>query len=526
MKHFKLLIMSMCFMLCLTNKNYTYYFYDNNQDWTGTYHEYPKYTEVITAVEVYAADGFPRQSKTPHTLQDLEAKAGFQGSSGECVVSFSIPGARYVSNSNMKGAIPQGGSALFWVKWKTPDEATTVTVNVTCSSGATIVCSGGQSASITCKIYDMRDYLEEPPDTNFNDEDEGYSSGAPLDRLDDNNYRKWKTYAYYWCPDWHYVCTRSGSDATGYPEDYGDDPHGKDDVTCMMHECPEDAENHVCPTGDCTLQRQDWGEGVWIEFETGCLLELVSQKLQAASNTPFVEGTSRDFTYYYPDATAAFQEMIAELGSDFRIEEYAEWLKAHRNTFVTSTPQQVRSGYGLLYPCNFATSWEIVTVPADFESLISSQPPDNTVSVSTYNTNWYNQNKYNSPYCDYNYTYPQGLIFYYPEFGYDDYADIWSWEDWIDNNADPTSSAYGSDKSHVSQNFNPKNYYSHFGTITNQERVHYIPIYWPDGDYEVLCECTQAYCPGGHLFISVSDKVEITGSLWDDLHIRQTNKIK
>ena len=45
--------------------------------------------EVITAVEVYAPEGFPRQNYRPHERKDDDAKAGAVNKTGECRVSFS-----------------------------------------------------------------------------------------------------------------------------------------------------------------------------------------------------------------------------------------------------------------------------------------------------------------------------------------------------------------------------------------------------------------------------------------------------
>ncbi len=435
------------------SKCYAYYFYDNNANWTGSYHEYNDDVEVITAVEVFATDGFPRQNKRPHERKDDAAKSGAVNKTGECKVTFS--GA--CGTKTQQGAIAKGESRLFWVKWRTPKIDTlftenTVTINVNVPTGAYIIMDGSQvtSATITCKIYNP--WYDIPPDTNYDDEDEGYITSCPIDRMPDQLEQTWYTYTYKWVEDWHYVCTRSGNDESGYPEDYGNDPHGKDDVTCMMHECP-DSDDHECPTGDCSLDKQDWGEVVWEKWEYKAILQLTSQKLQLADNTPFPEHYPQDFDYD-------------------RIET-------------------VRSGYGLWYRFNCSSMW--------------SQTGNGNPEAIQYNETDY-------------FTHPQVTMYYYPEFSYDTYADRGINMD-VDNES--YTPHQGMLNFHTMANDTPPNPYSHFN-----EMCHYIPIWYPDGEYEVLAEVSSCFCAGGELTLSGSQHVIIEGSLWDDLHIRQKNKLK
>ncbi|MBR1453081.1 MAG: hypothetical protein IJ593_00320 [Lachnospiraceae bacterium] len=431
---------------------FAYYFYDNNADWTGSYHEYNDDVEVITAVEVYATEGFPRQNKRPHERKDDEAKAAAVNKTGECKVTFS--GA--CGSQTQQGAIAKGDSRIFWVKWKTPkidendNNEYTYTINVRVPIGAYIMIDGGQvtNATITCKVY--RPKYPNPPDTNYDDEDGGYITSCPTGRMPDQLTKSFYTYTYKWVEDWHHVCTRSGNDVDGYPEDY-DDPTAKNDVTCMMHVCPDDPD-HECPTGDCTLDKQDWGEVVWEKWEHQVILQLTSQKLQLADNTPFPEGYPQDFDY---DRT-----------------------------------ETVRSGYGLWYRFNCSS----VYIP------IHGNPEAIQYDIGDY------------------FTHPQVTMYYYPEFSYDTYADRGKNTD-VDN--DPKTVHYGKPEWHTMENDTPENPYSHFN-----ERCHYVPIWYPDGEYEVLAEVSSCFSPGGELTLSGSQYVIIKGSLWDDLHIRQTNKLK
>ena len=434
------------------NITYSYYFYDNNANWTGNYHEYNDDVEVITAVEVYAPEGFPRQNKRPHERKDDAAKAGAVNKTGECRVSFS--GA--CGNKTQQGAIAKGEKRLFWVKWKTPKINTlfderTVTINVSVSSGGYILINGEQktSATITCKIYNPK--YNVPPDTNYDDyRDEGdIETSAPVGRMPDVLEKQFYTYTYKWVEDWHYVCTRSGNDESGYPEEYSENYSEEiEDITCDAHRCPANAENHECPTGDCRVAAQDWGEVIWERWDHSVALQLTSHKLQLADNTPFPDGYPQDYDYD-------------------RIET-------------------IRSGYGVWYRVNC--------------SSIYSFPP-NPLAIQ------YDYNDY--------FTHSQVTMYYYPEFDYDTYADRGENKD-VDN--DPSNVHYGLPNFHTMENDIPKNPYSHFNN-----NVHYIPIYFPDGAYEVLAEVSSCFCPAGELTLSTSQYMEVVGSIWDDLHIKQGN---
>ena len=444
----KLYILIFFIVLLNFKINYAHYFFDNNSNWTGDYHEYNDNIEVITAVEVFAPEGFPRQNRRPHERKDDEAKAGAVNKTGECKVNFS--GA--CGSKTQQGAIAKGESRLFWVKWKTPKINTlfterTVTINVSVPSGAFIIMNGEQktSATITCKIYNPK--YETPPDTNYDDfrEESDIETSAPVDRMENVLKCEFHTYTYKWEEDWHYVCTRSGNDEHGYPEEYSENyMEEKEDVTCMMHECPENSENHECPTGDCTVQAQDWGEVIWERSDFSVSLATTAKKIQLADNTPFPDGYPQDFDY---DRT-----------------------------------ETIRSGYGIYFPYH-CQSW--------FEF-----PPDPTVIIYDYR--------------DY-YTYPQVTMYFYPEFDYDTYADR-------GDNIKNDSATAGLPQMSTMESHTPKNPYSHFNN-----RVHYIPVYFPDGAYEVLVEVSSCFSPAGELRLSDSEYMEIEGSVWDDLHIKQGN---
>lgn len=92
-------------------------------------------------------------------------------------------------------------------------------------------------------------------------------------------------------------------------------------------------------------------------------------------------------------------------------------------------------------------------------------------------------------------TYVQNAISYFPEFNYDTYWRL----------LDMTS--YG--------NFEFQN--NKYSTYNN--RVHFLPIWYPDGNYTVYTEVIDMWTPEGMLRINLSDSVTVEGNLYSDWHI-------
>ncbi|OSA94594.1 UNVERIFIED_ORG: hypothetical protein B2H93_08020 [Clostridium botulinum] len=92
----------------------------------------------------------------------------------------------------------------------------------------------------------------------------------------------------------------------------------------------------------------------------------------------------------------------------------------------------------------------------------------------------------------------QNVISYYPEFNYKTYNRV----------LDLIEGGYSS-------SFQlRKNKYS-----TYNQRVHFTPIWYPDGIYTVYAEVIDVWTPDGMLSVNLNDYVNIKGSLYDDWHI-------
>lgn len=92
----------------------------------------------------------------------------------------------------------------------------------------------------------------------------------------------------------------------------------------------------------------------------------------------------------------------------------------------------------------------------------------------------------------------QTSVTYFPEFQYKDYWRL----------LDRTSSGY-------SARFEFKqNKYS-----TYDRRVHFTPVWFPNGSYIPYTYLIDCWTPAGMLSMNLTDTVTILGSLWDDWHL-------
>lgn len=143
-------------------------------------------TEVITAITLTAGS-----QKTP----DNPAYA-----------RFSINGKTY-SHTNIY--IPEGGSQLAWVKWRTPKEAGTITITVTSN------CSMS-SSEIVAKIVDLD--KNPPPDPQANDRNDDFiiPSAPSKPNMTTLTWGEWDC----WWHE-HWVWHSGGEDEDGWWEDEG-----------------------------------------------------------------------------------------------------------------------------------------------------------------------------------------------------------------------------------------------------------------------------------------------------------------
>jgi hypothetical protein len=103
--------------------------------------------------------------------------------------------------------------------------------------------------------------------------------------------------------------------------------------------------------------------------------------------------------------------------------------------------------------------------------------------------------QYGSGVADYDVTPIQNAVSTFPEFGYETY-------DRLLEKVDARNWMFKQ---------NPCSYYAN--------RIHYTPIWFPDGDYTVPVCVFDSWTPGGQLYATVSDTLNIFGDVLDDWYI-------
>ena len=104
----------------------------------------------------------------------------------------------------------------------------------------------------------------------------------------------------------------------------------------------------------------------------------------------------------------------------------------------------------------------------------------------------------------------QSAKYYFPEFNYKKY---WRWGD---------ISSEKSGFQYINTDFTlPKNNYSYTGYKgTSDGRFHFLPIWYPDGIYDIYAEVNDCWTPAGELKTNLVGEITCKGALWDDWHIQ------
>ncbi len=105
----------------------------------------------------------------------------------------------------------------------------------------------------------------------------------------------------------------------------------------------------------------------------------------------------------------------------------------------------------------------------------------------------------------------QNIKYFFPEFNYKKY---WRWGNIKEGKK------IGLDE--LQNIFRlPQNFYSY--TLykgTSEGRFHFLPIWYPDGIYDVYAELMDCWTPAGELRTNVVGEITVKGALWDDWHIQ------
>ncbi len=102
--------------------------------------------------------------------------------------------------------------------------------------------------------------------------------------------------------------------------------------------------------------------------------------------------------------------------------------------------------------------------------------------------------------------------FFFPEFNYKQYWRI----------GDKTDRKTGGTGGLIEETIEfPKNFYSYTGYHKHTNgRYHFLPIWYPDGNYRLFAKVYDCWTPAGELRYKVTDNIVCKGSLWEDWHIQ------
>ena len=240
-------------------------------------------TYVITSDMVSSSMGFPRQSYTPATNQDLDAKNGcLNGRLAQITFTFTCDEDLEIHNYTQSIAIPQNGQAVSWVRWRTPSKPCLVFLDITTNSEDAVL----RTKEMIFEIIDEKTLY--PPNAEATDRNDDFDPpdkayGSWNDGSETEN--SWATFNYTWHYYWVWGCRRTQDD-DGNLTEWGTTEHWDEDYVCDAHTCPDNAENHTCPTGRCHSIQQDWGWVEWTKVIHTATLEVENVELVRSKNSP------------------------------------------------------------------------------------------------------------------------------------------------------------------------------------------------------------------------------------------------
>ena len=240
--------------------------------------------------------GFPRQSYTPGTGQDLDAKNGcLNHKLAEITYTFECDEELEIEQYTHKLAIPEKSKAISWVKWKTPKKPCQVLLKVSANSD-------DAKLGYETKLFEIVDPLDGtyPPNTEATDRNDNFNPPTKAKgewNIGTNNTLTWSTYTYNWHYYWVWGCrtTKIGDTLS----EWGLSPDWDSDHICDAHECPQNDDDHTCPTGRCHGVKQDWGWVEWQEVKHTATLSVDDEYLHRSKNSPNTNNSDKSIKSGY-----------------------------------------------------------------------------------------------------------------------------------------------------------------------------------------------------------------------------------
>ena len=257
--------------------------------------QYRTDTEVITAVTLTASS-----QKTP----DSPAYA-----------KFTINGRTY-SHDNIY--IPDGGSQLAWIKWRTPKEPGTITITI--SSNCTL-----SASKIVAKIVDLD--KNPPPDPQANDRNDGFSIPAKPSNLNVTSLT-WGEWDCWWHEYW--IWHSGDDDEDGWWEDEGWWEYAwlsySASLTAEMQTKPDEKS----PTAYGKTMKSGYG-----------LNANVSTQIRSSAPSSQITGTQNVVAYFPEFKYTTYWRLLKRLNTG-----YSSTFEFQKNEYST---------YGR--PCHFSPVW-------------------------------------------------------------------------------------------------------------------------------------------------------------------------
>ena len=244
--------------------------------------EYYTNSWVITPCNISSSKGFPRQSYTPGTNKDVEAKEGCLNNK-LAVITYEFESDITLDKSiyTQELAIPPGETAVSWAKWKCPSSPCEVKITIRTNNDDAVP----EYQTITAKIIDP--ISQYPPNNEATDRNDNFIAPNEANGSWNKGINKtatWTTYNYYWNSLWVWGCSRTMQN--GNLTEYGFYEYWDRYYVCDAHHCPANAQNHTCPTGRCHSVKEDWGWVVYEPVEHKLTLDTYNEKLYRSSETP------------------------------------------------------------------------------------------------------------------------------------------------------------------------------------------------------------------------------------------------
>ncbi len=376
-------------------------------------------------------------------------------------VTFRINGSRYTVNNIV---IPEGESQLVWVKWRTPSTPADITITVSTTKGVL------SQTSIRARVVKLTE--SEPPDPKATDTKGSWSAVSVPNRSAKTS-ASWSVWSASWHVNWVWHENWVWQPNVVWVSNWVWESNVQW-VSDMRYESYQ-----VWQSDWRKVSYQVWIPNIiWIPFVGNVDFGHYETRYKWVDYGGYVtkwrwvdRGSYQDLGKYVDKGKYVDQGKWVDKGKwvdegwyDFTRNNYSASLTASMSLYPddkvpTKSGWTMKSGYGVK---NTVTATVNTTAPLS------------------------------------HYTYAQTALSYFPEFRYNTYWRI----------LDRTTSGKTAKFQFAA------NKYSTYG-----RRVHFSPVWYPDGQYRVNTHIYDVWTPAGMLSASVADYVNISGSLYDDWHI-------